>query len=42
MSELVLTNYDWAPEAQRGLARDLRVRWALGEAELPSSARRPG
>jgi len=35
MSELVLTTYDWVPELPRGLVRDLRVRWALEEAELP-------
>ena len=34
MSELVLTTYDWVPEMPRGLVRDLRVRWALEEAEL--------
>jgi glutathione S-transferase len=35
MAELVLTTYDWAPEMVRGYVRDLRVRWALEEAELP-------
>jgi len=35
MTELVLTTYDWVPEAPRGLVRDLRVRWALEEAGLP-------
>lgn len=35
MSELILTTYDWVPEAPRGLVRDLRVRWALEEAGLP-------
>lgn len=35
MSEFVLTTYDWVPEMPRGLVRDLRVRWALEEAELP-------
>lgn len=35
MSELILTTYDWVPELPRGLVRDLRVRWALEEAELP-------
>jgi glutathione S-transferase len=35
MRELILTTYDWVPEAPRGLVRDLRVRWALEEAELP-------
>lgn len=35
MSELILTTYDWVPEAPRGYVRDLRVRWALEEAGLP-------
>jgi len=35
MNELVLTTYDWVPEAPRGYVRDLRVRWALEEARLP-------
>lgn len=35
MRELVLTTYDWVPEAPRGFVRDLRVRWALEEAGLP-------
>jgi glutathione S-transferase len=35
MSELVLTTYDWVPDAPRGYVRDLRVRWALEEAGLP-------
>lgn len=35
MSDLILTTYDWVPEMPRGLVRDLRVRWALEEAELP-------
>jgi glutathione S-transferase len=34
MSELILTTYDWVPEAPRGLVRDLRIRWALEEAGL--------
>lgn len=34
MTELVLTTYDWVPEAPRGYVRDLRVRWALEEAGL--------
>ncbi len=34
MRELVLTTYDWVPEAPRGYVRDLRVRWALEEAGL--------
>ncbi|MEX0622928.1 glutathione S-transferase family protein [Saccharospirillum sp.] len=35
MAELVLTTFDWVPELPRGYVRDLRVRWALEEAELP-------
>lgn len=35
MGDLVLTTFDWVPEAPRGLVRDLRVRWALEEAGLP-------
>ncbi|SJZ79686.1 glutathione S-transferase family protein [Consotaella salsifontis] len=37
MAELVLTTFDWVPEAPRGFVRDLRVRWALEEAGLPYS-----
>jgi glutathione S-transferase len=35
MSDLTLTTWDWVPEEPRGYVRDLRVRWALEEAELP-------
>ena len=35
MTELILTTFDWVPEAPRGYVRDLRVRWALEEAGLP-------
>ncbi|ALM52951.1 glutathione S-transferase family protein [Halomonas huangheensis] len=35
MSNLILTTFDWVPEMPRGFVRDLRVRWALEEAELP-------
>jgi glutathione S-transferase len=35
MADLVLTTFDWVPEAPRGFVRDLRVRWALEEAGLP-------
>jgi glutathione S-transferase len=35
MTDLILTTFDWVPEKPRGLVRDLRVRWALEEAELP-------
>ena len=32
---MILTTFDWVPEAPRGLVRDLRIRWALEEAGLP-------
>src|SRR3569832_639242 len=35
MPELVLTTFDWVPACPRGYVRDLRVRWALEEAQLP-------
>jgi len=35
MGELVLTTFDWVPEVPRGYVRDLRVRWALEEAQAP-------
>lgn len=35
MGELIVTTYDWVPEPPRGYVRDLRVCWALEEAELP-------
>ncbi len=35
MGELILTTYDWVPQLPRGYVRDLRVRWALEEAEIP-------
>ncbi|MEO8558218.1 MAG: glutathione S-transferase family protein [Rhodospirillales bacterium] len=35
MGELILTTFDWVPQAPRGYVRDLRVRWALEEAGLP-------
>lgn len=34
MNELILTTYDWVPEVLRGFVRDIRVRWALEEADL--------
>jgi glutathione S-transferase len=34
MGDLVLTTYDWVPEAPRGHVRDIRARWALEEAGL--------
>src|SRR6478752_5710219 len=35
MADLTLTTFDWVPEPPRGYVRDLRVRWALEEANLP-------
>jgi glutathione S-transferase len=35
MTDLILTTFDWVPDAPRGYVRDLRVRWALEEAGLP-------
>jgi|TARA_R100001440_G_scaffold57468_1_gene77336 glutathione S-transferase len=37
MNNLILTTFDWVPEMPRGYVRDIRVRWALEEAELPYS-----
>jgi len=35
MTDLILTTFDWVPEAPRGFVRDIRLRWALEEAGLP-------
>jgi glutathione S-transferase len=35
MADLILATFDWVPEMPRGYVRDLRVRWALEEAQLP-------
>lgn len=35
MTEMVLTTFEWLPEFPRGYVRDIRIRWALEEAELP-------
>ncbi|MEJ6394074.1 glutathione S-transferase family protein [Gymnodinialimonas sp. 2305UL16-5] len=35
MTELILTTLDWVPEFPRGFVRDLRIRWALEEADIP-------
>ena len=39
MSELTIWTYDWVPERPRGLVRDLRLRWACEEGELPYAVR---
>lgn len=35
MSELTIWTLDWVPESPRGFVRDLRLRWACEEADLP-------
>lgn len=35
MSEFIITTYDWVPEVPRGYVRDLRLRWAAEEGQLP-------
>ncbi|AJQ94510.1 glutathione S-transferase family protein [Gynuella sunshinyii] len=35
MSELIIWTLDWVPERPRGFVRDLRLRWACEEAEIP-------
>ncbi|WP_029913291.1 glutathione S-transferase family protein [Pelobacter seleniigenes] len=35
MTELIIWTLDWVPEGPRGFVRDLRLRWACEEAELP-------
>ena len=35
MTDLILTTLDWVPDSPRGYVRDLLVRWALEEADLP-------
>ncbi|WP_395646998.1 glutathione S-transferase family protein [Terricaulis sp.] len=39
MSDLIVWTYDWVPEGPRGFVRDLRLRWACEEADLPYSVR---
>jgi glutathione S-transferase len=39
MSELIIWTYDWVPEGPRGFVRDLRLRWACEEANLPYTVR---
>lgn len=38
-AEIEVTALSWVPEMARGQVRDLRVRWALEEAELPYRTR---
>lgn len=39
MSELIIWTLDWVPASPRGFVRDLRLRWACEEAELPYTVR---
>jgi glutathione S-transferase len=39
MGELTIWTYDWVPKGPRGFVRDLRLRWACEEAELPYTVR---
>lgn len=39
MSELIIWTYDWVPEGPRGFVRDLRLRWACEEGDLPYEVR---
>ena len=39
MSDLVIWTLDWVPEGPRGFVRDLRLRWACEEAQLPYTVR---
>lgn len=39
MGELTIWTYDWVPEGPRGFVRDLRLRWACEEADLPYMVR---
>ena len=39
MSNLTIWTLDWVPEGPRGFVRDLRLRWACEEAELPYTVR---
>ena len=38
-ASVVVTAYDWVPSFAQGHVRDLQVRWALNEANLPYEAR---
>lgn len=39
MTKLIIWTYDWVPEGPRGFVRDLRLRWACEEAQLPYGVR---
>lgn len=34
MSKIIITTFDWVPEIPRGYVRDIRLRWALEEANI--------
>jgi glutathione S-transferase len=39
MTDLTVWTYDWVPPPPRGFVRDLRLRWACEEANLPYTVR---
>lgn len=39
MTDLTIWTYDWVPPPPRGHVRDIRLRWACGEAGLPYQVR---
>ena len=39
MNELTIWTLDWVPQGPRGCVRDLRLRWACEEADLPYAIR---
>ena len=39
LSKLTIWTYDWVPDGPRGFVRDLRLRWACEEADLPYALR---
>ena len=39
-ASIEITAYSWVPPFAQGLVKDLRVRWALEELELPYRSRR--
>lgn len=39
MTDLTIWTYDWVPPPPRGHVRDIRLRWACGEAGLPYQIR---
>ena len=39
MSKLIIWTLDWVPPGPRGFVRDLRLRWACAEADIPYEVR---